>query len=188
MPRLSLYFGGPFLETVNGSRFFPPLFAELSKKPSINLDLLKGFAMRIDDFAIGRQKLLACSHPKSFVHLEMAVLKNRRSDEELDDLTTCMEIYTEKYFQQSLCDPKKRCYITCDIKAIDQRWHRSIARGQRLNLNDQSRVTKQSELSSLAQRIGRLPSRQELAKAAPKKARFPHCRAPAFHAARLFTG
>ncbi len=132
MPRMTLQFGGPFLERVTGELFFPPLFDELAQEPTINRDLLKGFICRIDDFAIGRHQNSLVAQAVSFAHLEMAVLDDRRSDLIADRLATSISEYTKRFFQLTLAHEQMHCYITTDIRPIKARWHRSIARGEPL--------------------------------------------------------
>lgn len=172
MPRMTLQFGGSFLECVTGELFFPPLFDELAQEPTINRDLLKGFIWRIDDFAIGHHQGPLDAQAVSFAHLEMAILDDRRSDGVVDKLATTISDYTKRYFQLSLAHEKMHCYITTDIRPIKARWHRSIARGKALrkeaicsshHKGGEDRAVKKIAPSPLSQRfvVGKTRSRAQ---------------------------
>lgn len=128
MPRLTLLYGGSFHEPITSGLFFPPLYAKLTLEPSINPMLLKGFAIKVDDFVIGSQFTESGGASVSVAHLELALLDDRRSPLILEELADCMQDHMRGFFARSLADQTCGCYITSDVRLIPAKWHRSISR------------------------------------------------------------
>lgn len=128
MPRFTLTISGQFREPISAHEFFSPLFSQLAKEPTINPDLLKGTLQKADGLVVGL--LGNRSSPKpSCAHLTVEVLDDRRSPFILDEFADIIDNYIREHFRKSLADSQLRCFITCDIRYIPARWHRSIARG-----------------------------------------------------------
>lgn len=128
MPRLTLQYGGSFLEPIEGALFFPPLFERLAQEPTVDRNLLKGCAVKVEDFVVGQNPIAPGDVQIAVAHLELALLDDRRSPLVLDELSDRLQVYLREYFARTLANRVQGCYLTSDVRLIPARWHRSVSR------------------------------------------------------------